>query len=283
MLTFPLVRCRFHFKAIDPIFFRNGKAANTIRGAFGDISRSADPSLFLRFFDPRADATPSGLASPPRPFVLRAAHLNGQTFQCGSTFYFDMHLFDLRCPEVDALASIFREFAKVGLGANRARVELTGLERTHIVLSLEPQAAAVQAVRVLFLTPTELKFGQKIVSRAEFPILFSRVRDRISTLRALYGDGPLPIDFSALSQRAAEISLTAFEHREVYLERRSSRTGQRHGIGGFVGSAEYEGELTEFIPYLEAACWTGVGRQTVWGKGQLGLEILAGEAQLFCA
>jgi hypothetical protein len=45
-------------------------------------------------------------------------------------------------------------------------------------------------------------------------------------------------------------------------------------LGGFTGWAEYEGELREFVPYLEAARWTGVGRQTVWGKGEIGIERL---------
>jgi hypothetical protein len=67
--------------------------------------------------------------------------------------------------------------------------------------------------------------------------------------------------------------MTRSELRQVEATRRSSRTGQLHGIGGFVGVAEYEGQLGEFIPYLEAAQWTGVGRQCVWGKGELRLEI----------
>ena len=32
---------------------------------------------------------------------------------------------------------------------------------------------------------------------------------------------------------------------------------------------EYEGELGEFVPFLRAAEWTGVGRQTSWGKGAI--------------
>ena len=54
-------------------------------------------------------------------------------------------------------------------------------------------------------------------------------------------------------------------------DRLSSRTGQSHSIGGFVGIAEHEGELAEFIPYLEAGRWTGVGRQSVWGKGEFSI------------
>ena len=47
-----------------------------------------------------------------------------------------------------------------------------------------------------------------------------------------------------------------------------------HSIGGFVGEAEYEGDLAEFVPYLRVAKWTGVGRQTVWGKGEVEVRIL---------
>ena len=50
-------------------------------------------------------------------------------------------------------------------------------------------------------------------------------------------------------------------------ERRSSRTGQTHPLGGFTGTVTYEGDLAEFLPWLKAGYWTGVGRQTVWGKG----------------
>jgi len=59
---------------------------------------------------------------------------------------------------------------------------------------------------------------------------------------------------------------------QVEVHRQSSRTGQVHSIGGFVGEAEYEGELSEFLPYLRAAKWTGVGRQTVWGKGEVNCQ-----------
>ena len=95
------------------------------------------------------------------------------------------------------------------------------------------------------------------------------VRDRVSALSALYGNGPLPIDFRAIGDRAAQVKLTRCDIRRVAAARRSASTGQTHSIGGFIGSAEYEGELTEFLPYLEAARWTGVGRQTVWGKGEI--------------
>ena len=106
-------------------------------------------------------------------------------------------------------------------------------------------------------------------------MLFARAQDRVGTLRQLYGSGPLAIDFQAMRARAAGVRMTRCELQHVATGRRSSRTGRVHGIGGFVGMAEYEGALEEFLPYLEAARWTGVGRQCVWGKGELWVEIVS--------
>jgi len=66
--------------------------------------------------------------------------------------------------------------------------------------------------------------------------------------------------------------MTRCELVQVAAGRTSRATGQRHSLGGFTGVAEYEGDLAEFLPYLEIARWTGVGRQTVWGKGEIAYE-----------
>jgi CRISPR-associated endoribonuclease Cas6 len=114
-----------------------------------------------------------------------------------------------------------------------------------------------------------LKDEHRIARRPEFPILFGRIRDRISTLSRLYGAGILGIDYLGTNERAARVRMTVCELRHRKTERRSTKTGQLHSIGGFVGVAEYEGDLSEFLPWLHAARWTGVGRHAVWGKGEI--------------
>jgi len=74
-----------------------------------------------------------------------------------------------------------------------------------------------------------------------------------------------------MGERAAHIQLSASRLEHKWTCRRSSKTGQVSPLGGFVGEVEYTGNLTEFIPFLNAAQWTSVGRQTVWGKGALQL------------
>jgi hypothetical protein len=243
-----------------------------LRGAFGmALERVAAGPEYARIFRPHAEGGPSGLADPPRPFVFRARHLDGITVPAGGAFHFDVNLFTLDPRARECLVHAFDEVGREGLGPGRGRADLDQSTGTGEVVSLDLDAATSppKRIRVDFLTPTELKHEGHVMERPDFAILFARVRDRISTLRALYGSGPLEIDFQAAGARSAEVHMSRCELRRVELERRSSRTGQSHSIGGFTGFAEYEGELAEFLPYLEAAHWTGVGRQAVWGKGEI--------------
>jgi hypothetical protein len=237
---------------------------------------------------------PSGMSDPPRPFVFRASHLDGQIVAPGEMFFFDVNLFDLRGSLVAWFVASFAQLASDGLGPHRGRAVLEGVTRVRPlperqivdcsgwrldaatepwVLDLTPDGTLVDRVRIEFETPTEIKTGGQIAARPEFAILFARVRDRLSALRSLCGDGPLPIDFRSMGERAGAVRLTRCGLQHVSVERRSGRTGRVHPLGGWVGTAEYEGNLAEFVPFLRAAEWTGVGRQAVWGKGDIRVTV----------
>jgi len=259
--TFDLFALRFHCSAETPMHFPSGETANLFRGQFGKILYRHDPAMYDRFFAPlREKGGPSGLRNPPRPFVLRVRHLEGATLQ---SFHIGLNVFETNQPDPAAIYQAIDDLAREILRAEV--IHLDGADLLRLPLT---GAAPAERVRVTFLSPTELKNQADV----EFGPLVSRIRDRISTLRARYGSGPLEIDFKAMGQRAAGVRMTYCEMNPVAAERVSRGTGQRHPLGGFVGFAEYEGELTEFIPYLEIAGYTGVGRQTVWGKGEISVE-----------
>jgi CRISPR-associated endoribonuclease Cas6 len=274
-LIFELLRVRLHFRAMQPVIFPAGKSGNVLRGAFGVmLQQTADRAEYARIFAPKAaGAGPSGLADPPRPFVFRAAHLDGARLAPGAAFHFDVHLFDVRESAAALFVSTFSRLGEEGLGPGRGRAALLSAAQTKVAVELNGPLQPAGRVRVRFVTPTELKAGPALITRPEFAVLFARLRDRISTLRALYGAGPLAIDFRALGERAGRVRLARCELTWTEAERRSSRTGQTHPLGGFRGEVEYEGELGEFLPYLRAGQWTGVGRQTVWGKGELCCDV----------
>ncbi|HEY2844782.1 MAG TPA: CRISPR system precrRNA processing endoribonuclease RAMP protein Cas6 [Bryobacteraceae bacterium] len=285
-MHFRLYAIRLNFIARGAILFSRGAAGNGLRGAFGSIlqrlacvtdcpgphdCQAPDSCEYALMFAPTAAAGPSGLADQPRPYVFRANHLNGRTIAPGEPFHFDFHWFDLRRPSVKLALRAFRELAHEGLGPDRHAADLVEVvgDDAALRVSLDPPENPVQRVKIRFETPTELKAEGQSIAQPEFGVLASRIRDRISTLRALYDEGPLKLDFREFSERAARVRMTRCDIRHLDVSRRSSATGQIHPLGGFVGEAEYEGDLTEFIPYLHAARWTGVGRQTAWGKGVL--------------
>ena len=308
-LTFEFYRFRFHFRAAGSLYFPPYKSGNIVRGAFGDRFRKVVciPSChdaktcegrstcpYARVFEPQAarGEGPSGLADWPRPFVFRAAHLDGRTIIQGEAFYFDVHIFDVGDPALPYFVLAFAQLAREGLGPGRGRAELGAVDQLDLneatvarvfdgesfqmselgrpnAVDLNGVSQRIGRVRMRFVTPTELKSGHQVADRPDFGILFGRLRDRISTLRALYGAGPLEIDFRAIGDRAAAVRMARCELKWTEVDRLSSRTGRWHPLGGFVGEVEYEGELSEFLPYLQLGKWVGVGRQTVWGKGEL--------------
>jgi hypothetical protein len=244
-------------------------AGNVLRGALGSSLRAvASAEDYARIFRPAANgAGPSGLADSPRPFAVRCAALNGRVVQPGERFCFGLHLFDARVAALDLYIRAFGQWA-----------EVASVEWSEVAVDLRRRPGLVSAIRVGFETPTDLKeAGRGVAGRvgaADFSVLLARARDRVSTLRSLYGPGPLEIDFRGLAERARSVTTLRSELHSVAVERRSRRTGQRHGIGGLAGFAEYAGDLAEFLPYLEAAAWTGVGRHCTWGNGQIHTTIL---------
>ena len=280
-------RLRFTFRALEDISFAPGSVGNTIRGAMGNILRSiaCNPKCvsardcedskvcaYARIFEPRAALGPSGFGDVPRPFVIRAAHLDAGFVEKGKTFSFFLNIFDTDQSLEQVLAEAYERW---GVSGRAVLTEAVGVDWDGQAcagpLAIPLAAIPSDRVRVHFVTPVELK-GWTDPERPEFGVLFARARDRCGTLRALYGDGPLSIDFRELGERSRAVHLIDSRMMPVEAERRSSRTGQRHSIGGWTGWAEYAGEMGDFLPFIAAGKWTGVGRHTAWGNGEIHLK-----------
>jgi hypothetical protein len=237
---------RFEFRALDPISFPPGQAANTFRGAFGEIFRKiacqpdcpgarscprAVSCAYARMFEPRANSTdaipsPSGFGDRPRPFVLRAASLDGRHFETGEKFSLAVNVFDPDLPALDYFRDTFGQLCEEGLGPGRPRIELTdATELPAVQADLAPHPGPVARIRVSFLTPTELKSGGEILREPRFDALFRRTRDRISGLITLYQPDAYSVepDFRGLGERAMAIRTIASHIEQVEYERRSTR------------------------------------------------------------
>lgn len=148
----------------------------------------------------------------------------------------------------------------------------------------EDGLAATATLRVRLLTPTEIKHGGEIVAEPPAEVLIGRAFDRLESLAQGAAQGrlqgaeaapqaePAGRVRAALMRAARKLRLASAELRHVDALRESSRTGRSHPLGGFIGELRYEGPgpaAEALRPWLRAAHYTGIGRQTVWGKGQI--------------
>ena len=265
-LSLRLVFTQIHvqFVACESLVFPSGRTGDLLRGGFGKALKSLGFSPYEMLFRRRHETggAPAGMSDPPRPFVFRIAGLDGSAFNPGDRFEVPLHLFDS-----SAQAEQWCRLALSTLFGPRAAMTGASVSKHELTLAAHP--GRITRARVDFLTPTELKERGGVAATPEFRVLFTRARDRIGALAALYGDGPLSASFTELSGRAATVRLARAELARMKVVRRSSSTRQVHSIGGFTGWAAYEGDLDEFLPWLRAAEWTGVGRHTAWGNGQI--------------
>jgi hypothetical protein len=247
----------------------------------------------------------------PRPFMFRAPQTNQTRFELGQRFDFGLVLVGHAIDFLPYFVLSFRELAAEGLGLNRARCSLERVEQikafpngggfqncqTEVVYTAQDQLfrtaevlraddwitsrlrtifpcegnGAVQRLRILFLTPTFLRADGEVIHRPEFHHVFKRLRDRINALSTFFGDGALDEDFLELGRRAEKVRTVACDVKWVERYRTSSRTWQRHELSGFIGEATYEGDLTEFLPWLVLGELTHIGKHTAWGNGRYDL------------
>ena len=271
----------FEFRAKDRIGFDEGKAGNTWRGGFGFAlkkrfcgektldapCRCAPPCPYSRIFEPTWEGGPSGFQEPPRAFVIRAFNLDGRKFEPGEKFGFSLHLFSQDSDWRNAIQAAVGEAGAAGLGTTKARVEMTGIRAEDLSVPLHSKDNPPSRLVVEFLTPLEIKTEGRVIASPQFGLMFRRLRDRISSILSVYQNGSPECDFRALAELADKITSENVEWQQCNATRRSMRTGQKHSIGGQIGKYELSGDFSTILPWLEAGVFTGVGRQTAWGKG----------------
>lgn len=233
------------------------------------------------------------LESIPRPFVFRPPlHHQQELYLPGQELSFGLLLFGRAIPYLRYFLASFHRLAEEGLGVGKGRVYLDGADEispggacrpiyeshTGIVGDLRWSFDAVAAaarnaqsaerVNMLFLTPTHLVVGGKAVRSPQFADVFKRARDRVNALSTFYGGGRLEADFAALGRLSEQVERKHADIRWISVTRRSMRTGHSHPLSGFVGAAEYQGDLTPFLPWLLAGQYCHVGKHAVWGNGR---------------
>lgn len=249
----------------------------------------------------------------PRPFVFRAPPTTQTRFQEGEAFEFGLVLVGRAVDYLPYFVLSFRELANEGMGLNRAKCALERVERVDgsenglapangeaglvyskdsgVFQSTETPGLddylgsrlqqfhssngdqSPQKITIRFLAPTFLRADGEVVRRPDFHHIIKRLRDRINALCTFFGNGPLDLDFRGLGERAEKVRTSSTRIDWVERFRTSSKTRQRHELSGFVGEATYEGNLSEFLPWLALGELVHIGKHTAWGNGQVTIMV----------
>jgi len=124
-------------------------------------------------------------------------------------------------------------------------------------------------VTLEFTTPLLLEERGKIqFEPPRFSLLFEHLARRIMLLQAVHGPGCVEIEqLDSLMECTSAVETKATDMRWQSMERISNRQQARIKTGGLVGSITFSGDLTPFVPYLQAGELLHVGKSTTFGFG----------------
>jgi hypothetical protein len=232
----------------------------------------------------------------PRPFVLEPPPPERSTGEHGRTLVMHVTLFGRALDYLALVLTAFSQVHHVGASANleleEVRVSYAGFwlsppiaeswvwrpggnwpasdppsVRGSDILQRLPQEP-VTALELDFATMTRLKYEGDQVRRPEFHVVVRNLLRRLANIAYFHGGGELDVDFRGLIEAAQRVALTSDRTRWVVWERYSSRQKAAVNLGGFVGSASYSGELSDFLPFLLLGQYSHVGKNATFGLGR---------------
>lgn len=239
--------------------------------------------------------------NPPRPFAVRPPLPThpGQDclFRSGENFVVGLNLFGAAADSFPYLCQAFHRLGQLGIGYGRGQFTIERIQavnpltgESHDLLqgqriaalpALPVAGALVQqtaqrlpadALRLRFLTPTELTYGGRQADRPYFDVLIARLLERCQALEQHYTADPAARAswqerYQHLTEAARRVYLASDHTRWVRVTSGSRRTNSINAVSGFVGTAIFEGDLEPFREWLVWGASIHVGKNAVKGNG----------------
>ena len=233
----------------------------------------------------------------PHPFILEPAPDNQRTCEEGEDISFGLTLVGRAIDYLPYFIYTLDELGRIGIGKGRGKYELRevleenppgqeqgkgrviyrgddkmlvqtkGPVRWSDILTSSPAPSA--EMRISFITPTRIKYQNRLTKDLEFHVLFRNLLRRISLLSYFHCRHRLDDQgFKDLIERAGHIKTVK---RALYWhdwERWSNRQETRMKLGGFMGEITYEGDFEPFWPYIRLGEYIHVGKGSSFGLGR---------------
>ena len=219
----------------------------------------------------------------PHPFVIEPPLEEKSKYEPGERLDFGLVLIGRAREYLPYFVYAFDELGNMGIGRGKGRYRLEKITCSGAVIYMAKDKvlgactdvarftrsdSPVPRLGIRFLTPTRIKFEERLAAEPEFHILIRNLLRRISSLSYFHCGKQLDLDFNGVIDRAGKVRQVRSAVEWVDWERYSSRQDTRMKLGGFVGEVEYEGDLQEFVPLLKAGEAVHIGKATSFGLGK---------------
>lgn len=234
----------------------------------------------------------------PRPFVIEPPLSFQRQYRAGEALEFGLVLIGRGRVQLPYFLASFEELGRMGLGRAHAKYRL---ERVEVLRPWQPfgqavyqdgraseealrvedlphydaaafqqRAAVVPADLVLhFPTPLRVKARGVFLEDLDLPALMRAIGWRLNTLALFHTETPGQIDYRAVIEQAASVTVAAHDLRWADWERTSTRNFDQRQmkLGGLVGSATLRGVPLDVRTMLLIGSLIHAGKACTFGHG----------------
>ena len=218
------------------------------------------------------------------PFVLYP-HTQGKTeWKPGDVCIFDLTLFGQAALHPDIFIKTLKRMEKKGWGAERLPFRLqriVDLDSKKLIYAcnrtwLDNVGRYTMQIReknagmalIVFDTPVRIVSGGDVCTELPFHLFLRFLMGRFALMTQAFTDFVMQWDQEEMLKKAEEITIVEQKWKKIEFTRYSMNQKEgRLELPAQIGWVMYEGDLSGFIPYLEAGQYLHVGKNTTIGFG----------------
>lgn len=234
----------------------------------------------------------------PHPFVIVPPITDKCSYAKGETFNFEIVLIGNAIEYLSCFVNIFNEMGISGIGKGNGRFFIESInsideknnnkkifdgrnykfiDEPYIIdfskIETPGKNGGVDRIKVKYITPTSIKFEEKITRKIEFHHLVRNLLRKFSHLYYFHVDKKVVnMDFNGYIEKALKVKTDWSDLQFSTVTRFSNRQLQKMDIEGIVGEAEYKGDLKDFMKLLKLGEYTNAGKGTSFGLGKYSVE-----------
>lgn len=225
----------------------------------------------------------------PHPFIIEPPLDKSKTCDPGKVLNFSLILIGKAIDYLPYFIYTFDELGKSGIGKGRGKFKMldiksdnqttvysaesktiTNTDYTYINIpfAFEP-ASMSDDLTIRFITPLRIKYNRDLVVKPEFHILIRNLMRRLGLLYYFHCGNESPAwDHKAIISHSEIIEIKSSSLFWHDWERYSHRQDARMKLGGLIGETTYHGNISPFIPFLQAGEILHIGKNTSFGLGK---------------